>query len=404
MRKNVLWILLPGLIIISCNLQKAVTPEEQQGVLDNLKVEAANAYNELHEKTGNDYLAQRDRYYALKHKWIKTAEGFTKTFTYDNRTEDEIRRMSYIADIAKKEQLVADIIKIDFNRFPESVTVFDLVQRYFSNAYLIEPQEIEKYVNFKMFPKGEELYCYAMLSLGFSGLGNILKANEYFGKMNNLLAELIEDPNLRRTIPLLHIVSIRSLVAWRLGEPDLAYKYIEDAKKEFTRESEQLLLELYTNRLKVLGNRALSLGTQHWIGTKKPLNISTIKGKVILLDFFTWNCETCIINLPFLKRINNQIHNKDFMIIGVTEYLGRYENVENLSEEQEYNYMKNHFYKKRKISWPVSMSKISRYDYGINIAPTYILIDKAGVVRDGYFISNYTYLKNKIELLLKEDY
>jgi len=93
---------------------------------------------------------------------------------------------------------------------------------------------------------------------------------------------------------------------------------------------------------------------------------------------------------------------KNFKIVGVTQYTGSYEYEKNISELKEYQYLRDHYYIKRKLKWPVSITRNdSMDDYGISSFPVYILIDKEGIVRDGYYISNFSYLKKKIEMLLK---
>jgi len=100
--------------------------------------------------------------------------------------------------------------------------------------------------------------------------------------------------------------------------------------------------------------------------------------------------------------LQEQINDSDFLIIGATNYAGSYEYEKEITEEKEYEMMRDHYYKMRKINWPISMSKTSFENYGINATTTYILIDKHGIVRDGYSISNFSYLEKKIKSLLKE--
>ena len=86
----------------------------------------------------------------------------------------------------------------------------------------------------------------------------------------------------------------------------------------------------------------------------------------------------------------------------MTQYTGSYESYQNISELREYEYIRDHYYKKRKLTWPVSITRSDAMDdYGISTYPVYILIDKQGIIRDGYYIPNFSYLKKEIELLLE---
>lgn len=402
MAKKTTWIVIFFIILLSCNQKSGLSLEKQQKILDDMTVEASIIYSKLQSRQGKSYLEFHDKYYDVKIKRIKTAIDDTKKFTLENKTEDEIRRMAYIAEIAKNEQLVVDTIKEDFRRFPESKTVDEVVLQYFNNAYLLEPSEVEKYVNFKMFSPGDELYCYAMLALGFSENANIRQAEIYFEKMNSHLETIISNPAEKGHLPLLYIEGLRSYIAYKTGKKVEAYNILAKAEKEFSGEQEQNALALFRKRLDILGSDAPELESRYWIGTEDKLNWAALKGKVVLLNFFTWDCDECNDDVPFLTRLLKEIKSKDFLLIGVTNFTGHYEHTEGISEEAEYQYMKDHYYKKKKIQWPVNMSRKSMDNYGIYSAPTYVLIDKAGRVQAGYFIFNFTCLRNKIRSLLKK--
>ena len=42
------------------------------------------------------------------------------------------------------------------------------------------------------------------------------------------------------------------------------------------------------------------VGTQEWINSN-PLMLADLKGKVVLIDFWTFTCVNCIRTLPYLK-------------------------------------------------------------------------------------------------------
>lgn len=53
-----------------------------------------------------------------------------------------------------------------------------------------------------------------------------------------------------------------------------------------------------------------------WLNSKS-LSLSKLRGKVILLDFWTYSCVNCIRTFPHLKRWHKTYKDKDFIIIGV---------------------------------------------------------------------------------------
>jgi cytochrome c biogenesis protein CcdA/thiol-disulfide isomerase/thioredoxin len=53
-----------------------------------------------------------------------------------------------------------------------------------------------------------------------------------------------------------------------------------------------------------------------WINSP-PLALNALKGKVVLIDFWTYSCINCIRTLPYLKSWYEKYHDKGLVIIGV---------------------------------------------------------------------------------------
>src|ERR671913_1652434 len=49
----------------------------------------------------------------------------------------------------------------------------------------------------------------------------------------------------------------------------------------------------------------------------KPINLSDLKGKVVLVDFWTYSCINCIRTLPYLVDWNEKYADKGLIIVGV---------------------------------------------------------------------------------------
>ncbi len=63
-----------------------------------------------------------------------------------------------------------------------------------------------------------------------------------------------------------------------------------------------------------------------WLNTDKPLSISGLKGKIVLLDFWTYGCVNCIHIIPDLKKLEAK-YNKELVVIGV--HSAKFENEKN---------------------------------------------------------------------------
>ena len=57
-------------------------------------------------------------------------------------------------------------------------------------------------------------------------------------------------------------------------------------------------------------------GGKGWLNTDKPLSIAGLKGKIILLDFWTYGCINCIHIIPDLKKLEAK-YQKELVVIGV---------------------------------------------------------------------------------------
>src|SRR6266850_3436704 len=57
-------------------------------------------------------------------------------------------------------------------------------------------------------------------------------------------------------------------------------------------------------------------GGRGWLNTEKPLSLAALKGKVVLLDFWTYGCINCMHIIPDLKKLEKKYPN-ELVVIGV---------------------------------------------------------------------------------------
>jgi cytochrome c biogenesis protein CcdA/thiol-disulfide isomerase/thioredoxin len=59
--------------------------------------------------------------------------------------------------------------------------------------------------------------------------------------------------------------------------------------------------------------------TERWFNTPdgKPLTLKQLRGKVVLVDFWTYSCVNCIRTLPYLNAWYKRYHRDGFVIVGV---------------------------------------------------------------------------------------
>lgn len=139
---------------------------------------------------------------------------------------------------------------------------------------------------------------------------------------------------------------------------------------------------------------APSLGSDHiWINSP-PLNLEQLKGKVVLIDFWTYSCINCIRTLPYLVAWDKAYRDKGLVIIGVHTPEFEFEkDVNNVREAV----------KRFNIQYPVVID--SGYDIWRNFNnqywPAHYLIDKNGkVVYEHFGEGEYDTTEHDIQVLL----
>ena len=111
-------------------------------------------------------------------------------------------------------------------------------------------------------------------------------------------------------------------------------------------------------------------GGSGWLNTDRPLSLAALKGKVVLLDFWTYGCINCIHIIPDLKRLEAKYPN-ELVVIGV--HSAKFKN-----EKETENIRR--IILRYELEHPVyNDSAFSVWQsYGVRAWPTQILIDPAG--------------------------
>jgi DNA-binding beta-propeller fold protein YncE len=116
-------------------------------------------------------------------------------------------------------------------------------------------------------------------------------------------------------------------------------------------------------------------GGQGWLNTDKPLSLAALKGKIVLLDFWTYGCINCIHIIPDLKKLEAKYANQ-LVVIGV--HSAKFQN-----EKETENIRR--IILRYEIEHPVYND--SEYavwqSYGVRAWPTQVLIDPAGYIVGG---------------------
>lgn len=114
-----------------------------------------------------------------------------------------------------------------------------------------------------------------------------------------------------------------------------------------------------------------------WINSP-PLDMASLKGKVVVVDFWTYSCVNCVRTLPYLKSWYETYKDQGLVVIGVHSPEFAFErelaNVKRASEELG-------------VTWPVVLdNNFAQWrSYGNNYWPAHYFIDATGKVRYFHF-------------------
>ena len=150
-----------------------------------------------------------------------------------------------------------------------------------------------------------------------------------------------------------------------------------------------------------LGGHSKALAAPHLIGREAPsldiiwdsegeqyTSLQDLRGKVVLLDFWSSFCGPCIAEFPGLRLLNERYEDDDFVILGVTSLQGRHRDPEHGiidcrgDAEKEMGLMKR-LMGQLDMTWPVVFSKqpVINPDFSGSAIPHKVIIDKDGIIR-----------------------
>ena len=136
-------------------------------------------------------------------------------------------------------------------------------------------------------------------------------------------------------------------------------------------------------------------GVERWLNSE-PLTMAGLRGKVVLIDFWTYTCINCIRTMPYLRDWHAKYADRGLALIGVHtpefEYEKLAENVIDASDELG-------------VVWPVAQDNDFRTwrAYDNRYWPAKYLMDADGVVRYRHFgEGEYDETERRIRELLEE--
>ena len=139
-------------------------------------------------------------------------------------------------------------------------------------------------------------------------------------------------------------------------------------------------------------------GISHWLNTpgERPLNMQQLRGKVVLVDFWTYSCINCIRTFPHLRAWDRTYRRKGLVVVGVHTPEFSFEHVLGNVRDA---------VRRFDLQYPVALDNgyATWNAYANQYWPADYLIDRRGHVRHAHFgEGEYTQTEGLIRRLLAE--
>jgi thiol-disulfide isomerase/thioredoxin len=200
------------------------------------------------------------------------------------------------------------------------------------------------------------------------------------------------------------LVSKRAQLLAQTGKRSEALTAIEDVIRSLPSDSGNLRgINAEKKQIEMVGLGAPALAVERGYGTFNGLE--SLRGKVVLIDFFAHWCGPCINSFPDMRKMYADLKDKGLEIVGVTTYYGYYGQERDLSKDDEYARMSD-FISKHQLPWPVVYGDRSNFEgWAVTGIPHVTVIDRDGNVRKikiGYSPASFGEFRREIEKLLEK--
>ena len=174
-------------------------------------------------------------------------------------------------------------------------------------------------------------------------------------------------------------------------------------------EEQAVLRSFYESELaaaRLMFHPAPALEASRWVNSE-PVTLAEMRGKVVLLDFWSMWCSQCAAAFPEWRELKRKYSAKGLEIIGVTRLYGRSDTAEGLTRDQELTALRN-FLTKYQINYPIAVGKMDDVAnderFVVASLPTVVLIDRRGNIRHiKRGVGEYRKLEKQIEKLINEN-
>ncbi|HMA77449.1 MAG TPA: TlpA disulfide reductase family protein [Candidatus Krumholzibacteriaceae bacterium] len=166
------------------------------------------------------------------------------------------------------------------------------------------------------------------------------------------------------------------------------------------------------DQVKLVGERTPAIDPLHVYNADSTFSLSSLKGKVVILDFWSACCVPCRVGYKQMRGLLGEYQDQGLEVVGVTCFLGMFPGVETektpggrskkLDRKREIE-LNASYIEEYNITWPCLMSEMNVFDkeYSLSLIPTMVLLDRDMRVRYVLTgIESYPQLNRMVQKLL----
>jgi thiol-disulfide isomerase/thioredoxin len=323
-------------------------------------------------------ISSREEYSKLQEKKNADLEALLQQYAEESGDQLDLIRIRIYKELGKADEadaligrLLDDGSSLADQALLERVSI--LVEKEQAAAAVEALEQVADKV-----PAGESLYE-ACLAVVFSA-----PSPDMVQKYGQRLVQAEEIPSaMKQNIK--YVYSQMAHAAKNAGDMAEAKSILDKAIATASPE-DKAYLENELKLMNMIGQPAAALAAETWMNSE-PLTLDSLRGKVVLIDFWATWCPPCRAVIPTLARIYKEYNSQGLEIIGFTRIYGYYrddqQNKGEVEKETELQLTKE-FLERFDITYPIAMADGQDVfqTYSVRGIPTLFFINDEGIIVD----------------------